>query len=72
VKEAGVGIRNDTNSHLLHDKVVIIDSPIVLTGSFNWSKNAEEGNNENLIIISETDIAGKHEEESEGAWREGI
>lgn len=59
-KEAGVAVRNDADSQLMHDKVMIIDSLIVLTGSFNWSKNAEERNNENPIIISGTDIAGKY------------
>ena len=33
LKEAGVAVRNDTNSQLMHNKVMIVDSLIVLTGS---------------------------------------
>ena len=35
----------------LHHKVIIIDEEIVITGSYNFSKNAETRNNENLLII---------------------
>lgn len=56
LKQAGVAVRNDTNSGYMHNKVMIIDETIVLTGSFNWSAHAEEQNNENLIVIKSTYI----------------
>ncbi len=51
LKSAGVDIRLDTNSGLMHDKVAIIDGHIILTGSYNYSAAANTTNNENLVAI---------------------
>jgi phosphatidylserine/phosphatidylglycerophosphate/cardiolipin synthase-like enzyme len=36
---------------------MIIDSSIVITGSYNFSANAEERNDENTLILHNVDIA---------------
>ncbi len=41
----------------MHHKVVIIDEEIVITGSYNFSRSAEERNDENIIIIYNAEIA---------------
>lgn len=68
LKEAGVPVRNDTNPNLMHNKVMIIDSEIVVTGSYNWSVSAEERNDENIIIIRSRKIAGEYERKFEETW----
>jgi len=68
LKVAGISVRNDTNSGYMHDKVMIIDGIIVLTGSFNWSTHAERENNENLIIIRSIYVAAVYEEEFYRIW----
>jgi len=65
LKAAGVSVRNDTNPKLMHDKVMIIDGIIVVTGSYNYSANAENYNNENMIIILSDYIADMYEREFE-------
>jgi phosphatidylserine/phosphatidylglycerophosphate/cardiolipin synthase-like enzyme len=72
LKQAGVAVRNDTNSAYMHNKVMIIDETIVLTGSFNWSAHAEEQNSENLIVIKSTHIAETYEQEFQKIWTESI
>ena len=47
----GMSVQPDTNQWALHHKVFIIDGSTVVTGSFNFSRNAEEENNENLLIL---------------------
>lgn len=48
---------DSVDGNLLHHKYMLIDAdkwdsnPIVATGSFNWSDAAEDGNDENLVII---------------------
>ena len=37
---------------IAHNKVMIIDGQTVITGSFNFTKSAEEGNAENLLVIN--------------------
>jgi phosphatidylserine/phosphatidylglycerophosphate/cardiolipin synthase-like enzyme len=57
LKEAGHDIRIDGISGLLHHKVFIIDGSVVITGSYNFSANAERKNDENLLIIYDPDLA---------------
>ncbi|MBC7473003.1 MAG: hypothetical protein H7263_01835 [Candidatus Sericytochromatia bacterium] len=53
----------DGNQALLHDKVFIIDGNTVITGSYNFSNNAEENNNESTLIIKSVPIATQYIEE---------
>jgi len=55
----------DRNPGTMHHKVFIIDNATVITGSFNPTKNANERNDENIIIIHDAAIAGKFVEEFE-------
>jgi len=45
-----------------HDKVMIIDKEVVITGSFNFSKSAETQNSENVLIIKSTELASLYRE----------
>jgi len=72
LKAAGVPVRNDTNPGLMHNKVMIIDGKIVLTGSFNWSVSAERRNNENLIVIRSIYVARVYEEEFDKIWNNSV
>jgi phosphatidylserine/phosphatidylglycerophosphate/cardiolipin synthase-like enzyme len=60
---AGVDVRLDSNPYLMHHKVAIIDGWIVVTGSFNWSRSAEERNDENIVVIYDEAVAGMYEQE---------
>jgi phosphatidylserine/phosphatidylglycerophosphate/cardiolipin synthase-like enzyme len=57
LRERGAEIHLDTNSYTMHHKVIIIDVATVITGSYNFSKNAEEDNDENLLIIHDPETA---------------
>ena len=67
---AGLPVRQDTNSFILHHKVFIIDDDTVVTGSFNFSGNASRNNDENLLIIKNKDIAGLYLAEFERLWNQ--
>lgn len=70
--DAGVPVRNDTNSDYMHSKVMIVDGIVVLTGSFNWSANAEENNNENLIVLEGESIGSVYEADFQKIWNESV
>ncbi len=59
LKDAGIDVRLDGNPRLMHHKVIIIDHKVVITGSYNFSNNAEHNNDENTLIIHNQDIAAK-------------
>jgi phosphatidylserine/phosphatidylglycerophosphate/cardiolipin synthase-like enzyme len=50
-KADGLNVWLDGNEALMHHKVIVIDDDTVITGSFNFSQNAEANNNEALLII---------------------
>lgn len=57
VKNNGIPVAIDYVSGIAHNKIMIIDDKIVLTGSFNWTMGAEKRNAENLLMINNAEIA---------------
>ena len=52
ISESGIPTYIDSAYRIAHDKVIIIDGSKVVTGSFNFTKSAEDFNAENLLVIS--------------------
>lgn len=52
----------DSQHAIAHNKIMIIDGKTVITGSFNFTKAAEEKNAENLLVITDEDLAAKYTE----------
>ena len=57
---AGIPVWIDRKHAIQHNKVMIVDGRIVITGSFNFTKSAEDRNAENLLIINDPLIARKY------------
>lgn len=51
LKEQGIAPRIDAQHAIAHNKIMLIDRKIVITGSFNFTHQAEAENAENLLII---------------------
>ena len=60
VMHAGIPTYIDTKHAIAHNKIMIIDRHIILTGSFNFTKAAEENNAENLLVIDDPALAEKY------------
>jgi phosphatidylserine/phosphatidylglycerophosphate/cardiolipin synthase-like enzyme len=67
---ADVPVRQDGNPRTFHHKVFIIDDQILVTGSLNFSDNADNSNDENVIVVTNRDIAALYLEEFERRWAE--
>jgi len=50
-----VAVIQDKHTGIIHNKIAIIDGRILFMGSYNWSKSAEEGNEENLLEFMRKD-----------------
>lgn len=70
-KKAGLDVRIDGISGLLHNKVFIIDEKTVITGSYNFSASAENRNDENIMIIRDPAIAAQYLEHFETVYATG-
>ena len=65
---AGVAVRKDDNPSFMHDKVIIVDQRYVITGSLNYSTNAEESNDENVIMLDNPELARLYLQEFDRIW----
>jgi len=68
LQSKGLAIRTDSSEGLMHDKFFIIDGKIVGTGSYNWTKAAEDDNSENLLIVRSESLATKYLYEFNYLW----
>jgi phosphatidylserine/phosphatidylglycerophosphate/cardiolipin synthase-like enzyme len=57
---AGIPTWIDAKHAIAHNKIMIIDSHIILTGSFNFTKAAENNNAENLLVIDDVELAKEY------------
>jgi phosphatidylserine/phosphatidylglycerophosphate/cardiolipin synthase-like enzyme len=54
---AEIAVWLDDHHERAHDKVMILDEEIVITGSYNWTMAAEQHNSENLLVIRDPHLA---------------
>ena len=65
----GVPTFIDAAHKIAHNKVMVIDGQTVITGSFNFTKSAEDGNAENLLVINNApELAARYA----GNWKEHL
>jgi len=56
----GIPVYIDNAHAIAHNKIIIIDKEIVITGSFNFTKAAETKNAENVLIIKSKEMASQY------------
>ncbi|MCU0821553.1 MAG: phospholipase D-like domain-containing protein [Spirochaetes bacterium] len=64
-----IPVRIDKNRYRMHHKVIVIDGRTVITGSYNFSRSADEQNDENLLIIQNKEIAGQYLNQFESLYK---
>ena len=57
LQHEGIPVMIDSAHSIAHNKIMIVDGQTVITGSFNFTKNAEAQNAENLVVIRDATIA---------------
>ncbi len=63
---SGIAVYIDRAHAIAHNKIIIIDQQTVITGSFNFTKAAEERNAENVLIIKDEKLASRYAQN----WKE--
>ncbi|MBF2054358.1 MAG: DUF1669 domain-containing protein [Candidatus Sericytochromatia bacterium] len=71
LQRAGLDLRRDGNPGAMHHKVMIIDQQTVITGSYNFSRNADQSNDENVLILHHRDLAAAYRQEFEKRFLQG-
>lgn len=57
LKSNQIEVHQDKVAGIAHNKVMILDDNTVITGSFNFTENADKHNAENVLFINNKDIA---------------
>ena len=67
----GVSLRGDGKHAIAHNKVMVIDDLVVVTGSFNFTNAAETRNAENLLILKSPELAAAYKTQWQLHWDHG-
>lgn len=67
-RQAELDVLIDGIDGQMHHKVFIVDEKIVVLGSYNFSRSAEERNDENLLIVHDADMARQFMLEFQRVW----
>ncbi len=59
-RNMGIPTYIDAEHAIAHNKIMIIDKETIITGSFNFTKAAEEKNAENLLILKNRELAKQY------------
>ena len=68
---ASVGIPCKTDNNLrfhMHIKMAILDNSVVITGSFNWTSQAVNKNQDNILFIEDKNIANQYTDYYNQIW----
>lgn len=57
---AGIPVLIDERPAIAHNKVMVLDGSTVITGSFNFTKAAQEKNAENVLILRDEALAHRY------------
>lgn len=68
IQKAGIPIKIDTHTGIMHLKVTIADQKIATTGSFNYTKSAEDSNDEVFVVLNDAKSAHDFENEFNNMW----
>jgi len=71
LSEEGISIRMDNaKNSLMHNKFVIIDQKILMTGSYNWTIRATKTNQENVVILDDPYLVSTFTKEFNRLWKQ--
>ena len=65
----GIPCKTDNNFRFhMHNKMAILDNSVVITGSFNWTTQAVNKNQDNILFIEDKNIANQYTEYYNKLW----
>jgi phosphatidylserine/phosphatidylglycerophosphate/cardiolipin synthase-like enzyme len=70
--DAQIELRQDGKHAIAHNKVMVIDQAIVITGSFNFTNSAATRNAENFLVLKSADLAEKYRLQWQNHWAHGV
>ncbi len=66
--EVGIAVRNDAEHAIQHNKVMLIDEDVVVTGSYNFTNSADKRNAENFMVLKSAYAAKRYADNWIAHW----
>ena len=68
-RDQGIPVKIDNrSSDIMHNKFAVINSDTVITGSANWSENADKNNWEDILVIHGSAVVKRYENAFNKMW----
>ena len=68
---AALPVKFDGAHAIAHNKVMVIDASVVVTGSYNFTNSADTRNAENILVLRSPDLAKSYRENWQTHWSHG-
>lgn len=68
LRHAGIALKVDETEHHMHHKFAVLDSAVLLNGSYNWTRSAGAFNEENLVVSHEGPLVQTFSRHFEEMW----
>jgi phosphatidylserine/phosphatidylglycerophosphate/cardiolipin synthase-like enzyme len=72
LSDAQIELRQDGKHAIAHNKVMVIDQSVVITGSFNFTNSAASRNAENFLVLKSGDLAEQYRLQWKNHWAHGV
>jgi phosphatidylserine/phosphatidylglycerophosphate/cardiolipin synthase-like enzyme len=63
-----IPLRLDGGHAIAHNKVIVVDAELVITGSFNFTNSAQTRNAENLLVLKSSGLADSYKANWQTHW----
>ena len=70
LRSNGIICLEDKTEYCMHHKYAIIDGYLLMNGSFNWTRAAVLGNQENVIVTNAPPLVHQFKQQFEKLWKE--
>ena len=68
LRDRGIDVRLDDSDFHMHHKFALFDGARLANGSFNWTRGASTGNEENLVVTDDVRLVGAFAERFGRLW----
>ena len=68
LRRRGIPLRMDRSPYHMHHKFAVFDERRILTGSYNWTRGADQNNEENFIVTEEPRLVKAFSAAFAGLW----
>jgi len=72
LQQEKVAVRLDGKHGIAHNKVMVIDDAVVITGSFNFTNSAATRNAENVLILKSPELAQRYKADWLKHWAHSV